>query len=55
MYSIHNRDDLEKVKMPETKSSLKFERLRDKVGMQAFHYDLKEVFEPVTENQKQKN
>ena len=54
MYSIHNRDDLEKFKkLQETKSSLKAERLKEKVGKQDFHYDMEEVFEPVTENQKQ--
>ena len=54
MYSIHNRDDLEKLKkLQETKSSLKAERLKEKLGKQDFHYDMIEVFEPVTENQKQ--
>ena len=54
MYSIHNRDDLEKLKkLQETKSSLKAERLKEKLGKQYFHYDMEEVFEPVTENQKQ--
>ena len=53
MYSIHNRDDLEKLKkLQETKSSLKAERLKEELGKQDFHYDLEEVFEPVTENQK---
>ena len=55
MYSIHNRDDLEKLKkLQETKSSLKAERLKEKLGKQDFHYDMEEVFEPVTENQKKK-
>ena len=54
MYSIHNRDDLEKLKkLQETKSSVKAERLKEKLGKQDFHYDMEEVFEPVTENQKQ--
>ena len=53
MYSIHDRDDLEKLKkLQETKSSLKAERLKEKLGKQDFHYDMEEVFEPVTENQK---
>ena len=53
MYSIHTRDDLEKLKkLQETKSSLKAERLKEKLGKQDFHYDMEEVFEPVTENQK---
>ena len=39
--------------MQETKTSLKAERLKEKLGKQDFHYDMEEVFEPVTENQKQ--
>ena len=38
--------------MQETKSSSKAERLKEKLGKQDFHYDMEEVFEPVTENQK---
>ena len=53
MYSIHNRDDLEKLKkLQESKSSLKAERLKQLLGKQDFHYDMEEDFEPVTENQK---
>ena len=53
MYSIYNRDDLEKLKkLQETKSSLKAERLKEKLGKQDFPYDMEEVFEPATENQK---
>ena len=52
MYSFHNRDDLEKFKkLQETKPSLKAERLKEKLGKQDFHYDMEEVFEPVTKNQ----
>ena len=55
MYSIHNRDDLEKLKkLQESKSLIKAERLKEKLGKQDFHYDMEEVFEPVTENQKKK-
>ena len=39
--------------MQETKSLLHKERLKEKLGKQDFHYDMEEVFEPVTENQKQ--
>ena len=39
--------------MQETKSLLHKERLKEKLGKQDFHYDMVEVFEPVTENQKQ--
>ena len=54
MYSIHYRDDLEKLEnLQETKSLLRKERLKEKLGKQVFHYDMEEVFEPVTENQKQ--
>ena len=61
MYSIHNRDDLKKFKkLQETKSLLHKERLKEKLGKQDFHYEMEEVFEPVTakqaeatENQKQ--
>ena len=60
MYSIHNRDDFEKLKkLQESKSLIKAERLKQLLGKQDFHYDV-EVFEPVTvkqaeatENQKQ--
>ena len=58
MYSIHNREinDLEKLKkLQETQSSLKAERLKEKLGKQDFHYNMEEVFEPVTENQKKKS
>ena len=47
-------------KLQESKSLLKAERLKEKLGKQDFHYDMEEVFEPVTakqveatENQKQ--
>ena len=49
MYSIHNRDDLEKFKkLQESKSLIKAERLKQLLGKQDFHYDMEEVFEPVT-------
>ena len=52
MYSIHNRDDLEKLKkIQETKSLLRKERLKEKLGKQDFHYEMEEVFEPVTTKQ----
>ena len=57
MYSIHTRDDLEKFKkkLQETKSLLHKERLKEKLGKQDFHYDLEEVFEPVTTKQVESN
>ena len=52
MYSIHKRNDLEKLKkLQESKSLLKAERLKEKLGKQDFHYDMEEVFEPVTARQ----
>ena len=54
MYSIHNRNDLDLAKkLHATKFLIKAERLKEKLGRQDFHYDMEEVFEPVTENQKQ--
>ena len=42
MYSIHNRDDLENLNnLQETKSLLHKERLKEKLGKQDFHYDMK--------------
>ena len=56
MYSIHTRDDLEKLKkLKETKSSVRKERLKKKLGKQDFHYDLEEVFEHVTTKQVESN
>ena len=52
MYSIHNRDDLEKFKsLQETKSLLHKERLKEKLGKQDFYYDMDEFCEPVTTKQ----
>ena len=52
MYSIHNRDDLEKLKkLQESKSLIKAERLKQLLGKQDFHYDMEKVFEPVTVKQ----
>ena len=56
MYSIHTRDDLKKFKkLQETKSLLHKERLKEKLGKQDFHYDMEEVFEPVTTKQVESN
>ena len=52
MYSIHKRDDLEKLKkLQESKSLIKAERLKQFQEKQDFHYDMEEVFEPVTVKQ----
>ena len=37
--------------MQESKSLIKAERLKQLLGKQDFHYDMEEVFEPVTEKQ----
>ena len=42
-----------KKKLQETKSLLHKERIKEKLGKQDFHYDMEEVFDPVTENEKQ--
>ena len=56
MCSNHTRDDLEKLKnLQETKSLVRKERLKEKLGKQDFHYDLEEVFEPVTTKQVESN
>ena len=54
MYSIHNRDDFEKLKnLQETKSLLRKKRRKEKLGKQDFHYDMEEVSEPVTFKQQE--
>ena len=56
MYSIHIRDDLEKLKkLQETEFLVRKERLKEKLGKQDFHFDLEEVFEPVTTKQVESN
>ena len=42
-------------KLQETKSLIFKERLKEKLGKQDFHYDLEEVFEPVTTKQVEAN
>ena len=52
MYSIHNRDDLQKLKkLNDINEQLKEQRLKKKLGRQDFHFNVKELFEPVTKNQ----
>ena len=51
-YLIRSRGDLAKLKkLAESKKLLTGERLKEKLGKQDFHYDMKEVFEPVTDLQ----
>ena len=42
-------------KLQETKSLLRKERIKEKLGKQDFHYDMEEVFEPVTTKQVESN
>ena len=52
MYSIHNREDLEKLKkLNDINKQLKEQRLKKKLGRQDFHFNVKELFEPVTKKQ----
>ena len=44
---IHNWDK----KLQESKSLLKPETLKEKLGKKDFHYDMEEIFEPVTAKQ----
>ena len=53
MFSIHNRDDLEKLKnLDKSQSTNKKRKIKEKkLGKQDFHFDMKEVFEPITNKQ----
>ena len=52
MYSIHNRDDLQKLKkLNDINNKLKEQRLKKKLGRQDFHHNVNELFEPVTKKQ----
>ena len=42
-------------KIQETKSLLRKERIKEKLGKQDFHYEMEEVFEPVTTKQVESN
>ena len=54
MYSIHNRDDLEKLKkIARNKIFTTQRKLREKQERQNFIFDMEELFERVTENLKQ--
>ena len=54
MYCIHSPTDLYLAKnLQETKSLIETERRKENLGRQDFHYYMEEVFEPVTESQKQ--
>ena len=52
MYTIKNRDDLEKLKkLNSLNEKLKEQRLKKKLGRQDFHHNVNELFEPVTKKQ----
>ena len=51
MYAIKRREDLEKInKIVSLQNQVKAIRLKDKLGKQNFHEDLKKVFEPVSKS-----
>ena len=50
LYSIKNREDLEKLKELATlQNQVKAVRLQDKLGKQNFHEDMKKLYEPLTD------
>ena len=49
IFTPKNFDEYEKInELNETRKLVKAEHLKEKLGKQDFHYDMKEVFEPVT-------
>ena len=49
IYLIKNKDDLKDLKeVADLQSKVKQVRLVEKLGKQGFHYDAKELFEPIT-------
>ena len=51
LYAIKNNDDLETLnKLVSLENQVDVVRLRDKLGKQNFHEDMKKVFEPVTKS-----
>ena len=48
IFTPKNFDEYEKInELNETRKQLKAEQLKEKLGKQDFHYDMKEVFEPL--------
>ena len=48
-YSIKNKDELKDLdEMEDLQSKVKQVRLVEKLGKQGFHYDMKEIFVPIT-------
>ena len=53
-FIIKNRDDYDKLeKYKKTKEKLFEKRLQEKLGNQSFYYDMKQVFEPCIDEQKE--
>ena len=51
LYAIKNREDLENLEeLASLENQVKVVKLRDKLGKQNFHEDMKKVFEPVTKS-----
>ena len=51
LFPFKDREDLEKLnELASLQNEVKAVRLRDKLGKQNFHEDLKKVFEPVTKS-----
>ena len=51
LYAIKNREDLENLEeLASLENQVKIVKLRDKLGKQNFHEDMKKVFEPVTKS-----
>ena len=50
LYSIKNRDDLEKIEeLASLQNQVKVVRLQDKLGEQNFYENIKKAFEPITD------
>ena len=49
IYSVKNKDDLQDLEeLADLQSKVKQVRLEEKLGKQGFHYDTKQLFEPIT-------
>ena len=49
IYAIKNKDDLKNLEeLDDLQSKVKHVRLVEKLGKQGYHYDIKELFEPIT-------
>ena len=56
IYSIKIKDDLKDLEeLADLQSKVKQVRLEEKLGKQGFHYDTKQLFEPITKTIKDTN